>query len=70
MIDKFFFNGYKYVDLVFVYDIIDIKMNDCYYLKVYVWLLMKIDFFYNVLLILLIKSGVVIYVLCDFCKVI
>lgn len=69
MIDKLFCNGRWYVDSGFVYDLIDIKTDNYYYVKVYVWFFMNIDFFYNVLVVLLVKSGVVVYVLCDFCKV-
>lgn len=62
-------NGRKYVDLGFVYDIMDMVNVECYFVWVYVWLLMRIEFLYNVIVVIFVNSGVVFYVLCEFCWV-
>lgn len=69
MIDKFLKNGRKYVDFGFVYDIMDIVSVDYYFVRVYVWLLMRNELLYNVIVVIFVNSGVIFYVFCEFCWV-
>lgn len=69
MMDKLLKNGWKYVDFGFVYDFMDIVIVEYYLVRVYVWFLMRGDLLYNVVVVLFLNSGVVIYVFCELCRV-
>lgn len=68
MIYKPFKNGQRYLDSGFVYDVSDNKTVKNYFIRAHVWSSMKNQLPHNLLVILSVHSGAVIYALCESCK--
>ena len=65
---KPFKNGQKYLDSGFVHDVSDNKTVKNYFIQAHVWPSMKNQLPHNVLVILSVHSGAVIYASCEPCK--
>ena len=65
---KPFKNGQKYLDSGFVHDVSDNKTVKNYFIRAHVWPSMKNQLPHNVLVILSVHGGAVIYASCEPCK--
>ena len=63
--DKPLKNGRKYVDSKFVHDLMDDKTDQHYFLRGHVWPSMRNNLPHNVLIVLSVTSGAVIYASCQ-----